>query len=93
MVHNGMINQLQPLDISVNKPFKDYLKKEHWTWLLSENLPLTLSPQMVRSRGHLLQTCRIGHGRLEEIGGRTMEQSFKRCCSINALGCTEVDML
>jgi hypothetical protein len=22
-----------------------------------------------------------------------MEQSFKRCCSINALGCTEVDML
>lgn len=37
----GMTSQLQPLDVSENKSFKDYIKDEYETWLLSSNLPLT----------------------------------------------------
>jgi hypothetical protein len=28
VIPGGMNSQLQPLDVSVNKPFKDYLRKE-----------------------------------------------------------------
>jgi hypothetical protein len=38
-----MTSQLQPPDVSVNKPFKYYLRKEYEAWLLPENLPLTPS--------------------------------------------------
>jgi hypothetical protein len=41
-------SQLQSINVSVNKQFKDYLKKEYEAWLLSENLPLSLSAKIKR---------------------------------------------
>jgi hypothetical protein len=44
-----MISQLQPLDISINKPFKYYLRKEYRSRFLSENIPLTQSGKLKRA--------------------------------------------
>jgi hypothetical protein len=38
VILGDMTSQLQPLDFLVNRPLKDYLRKEYRTWFLSENL-------------------------------------------------------
>jgi hypothetical protein len=40
VILDDMTSQFQQLDFSVNRSFKDYLRKEHKTWFLSENLPV-----------------------------------------------------
>jgi hypothetical protein len=43
VIPGGMASQLLPLDVSVNKTFKNYLRKESETLLQSDNLPVTHS--------------------------------------------------
>jgi hypothetical protein len=43
VIPDGMTSRLQTLDVSVNKPFKEYEAS-----LLSENLPLTSSAKIER---------------------------------------------
>jgi DDE superfamily endonuclease. len=42
-IPSGTTSQNQPLDVTVNKLLKFYLKKQYETWLLSKNVPLTPS--------------------------------------------------
>jgi hypothetical protein len=48
MIPGGMTIQLQSLNVLVNKPFKDYLRKEYEAQLLLKNFPLTPSSKMKR---------------------------------------------
>lgn len=41
VIPGGMTSQSQPLDVSVNKPFKEYLQEEYEKWMSSENFPRT----------------------------------------------------
>ena len=41
IIPGGMTAQLQVLDVIVNKPFKDCLKRLYNEWLLSENFEFT----------------------------------------------------
>ena len=41
IIPGGMTSQLQVLDVVVNKPFKDNLRKKYTEWLLSGNHALT----------------------------------------------------
>jgi hypothetical protein len=41
IILGGMTSQLQVLDVVVNKPFKDRLRRLYGEWLLSGNCPLT----------------------------------------------------
>jgi hypothetical protein len=45
VIPGGMTN-FNHLDVSVNKPFEDYLRNENKARLLSENLPLTRSDKI-----------------------------------------------
>ena len=37
----GMISVLQPMDVSINKPFKDRLRQQYLTWILDPARELT----------------------------------------------------
>ena len=41
IIPGGMIFQLQVLDVVVNKPFKNYLRKNYSDWLINGNHVLT----------------------------------------------------
>lgn len=49
IIPGGMTSQLQVLDVVVNKPFKDNLRKEYNNWLLSDNQPLTPSGKIKKT--------------------------------------------
>jgi hypothetical protein len=87
VVLGGMTSQLQPLDVSVNKPFKDYLRKEYEAWLLSKNLPLTPSGKIKRASASEL--AEWVSAAWKKIAGKTVEQSFKKCRITNALDGTK----
>jgi hypothetical protein len=91
VIPGGMTSQLQALDVSVNKPFKDYLRREYEAWLLSENLPLTPSGMIKRASASKL--AEWVSAAWKKIAGKTVEQSFKKCCVTNALDGTEDDIL
>jgi hypothetical protein len=71
MIPGGMISQLQPPNVSLKKPFKDYLGKEYETWLLSEKLPLTPSGKLKRASASNLQN------RSRPLGSRSQEEQRK----------------
>jgi hypothetical protein len=87
VIPGSMTSQFQQLYVSVNKPFKDYLRKEYEAWLLSENLPLTPSGNIKRASASKL--AEWVSTAWKKIAGKTGEQSFKKCCITNALDGTE----
>jgi hypothetical protein len=66
VVPGDMTSQLQPLYFSVNRPFKDYLRKEYKTWLLSENLPVIPSGKIKKASASDLADRSQPLGRLQE---------------------------
>lgn len=49
MIPEGLTRQLQPLDVGVNKPFKDLLRREYNEWLAAEGRKLTSTLQVKRA--------------------------------------------
>ena len=41
VIPGGMTSQLQVMDVVVNKPFKDNLRRLYNNWLVARNHPLT----------------------------------------------------
>jgi hypothetical protein len=89
LIPDGKTSQFQLLDVSVNKPFKDYLRQEYEACLRYENLPLT--PSGKTKRASALKLAEWVSDRLEDLA-KTVEQSFKKCCITNALYGTEDDI-
>jgi hypothetical protein len=82
-----MSSRLLLLGVSVTKPFKDYLRKEYEAWLLSENLPLIPSGNIKKAYdSHLAELVSAAW---KKMAGKTVEQSFRKCCITNSLHGTE----
>uniref|UniRef100_A0A8C5ADR7 HTH CENPB-type domain-containing protein n=1 Tax=Gadus morhua TaxID=8049 RepID=A0A8C5ADR7_GADMO len=58
IIPGGMTSQLQVLDVVVNKPFKDNLRKKYTEWLLSGNHTLTPTGKIQKPSVRLL--CELG---------------------------------
>jgi uncharacterized membrane protein len=58
IIPGGMKSQLQVLDVVVNKPFKDNLRKKYTEWLLSGNHALTPTGKIQKPSVRLL--CELG---------------------------------
>jgi hypothetical protein len=59
VIHSGMTSQLQPLDVSVSKPFKHLVCKHCDAWLNKDSQMLTPSGKIKRSMSVVVEWISI----------------------------------
>ena len=87
MIPGGMPSMLQPLDVSINKPFKDHMRAKWQQWMLAGEHTFT-------ARGHirkveLEEICRWISAAWNDIPTEMIAKSFRKCCITNAMDVTE----
>ena len=87
IIPGGMTSQLQVLDIVVNKPFKDNLRKKYTEWLLSGNHALTATGKIQKPSVRLL--CEWILHVWDAVSSQSIIRGFKKCCVSNALDGSE----
>ena len=68
VIHGGLISILQPLDVCLNKPFKERLQDRWMTWMLKGEKSLTPTGNV---KGTFLDNC-------DSLGFRGMAWSSRR---------------
>lgn len=91
IIPGGMTSQLQPLDVAINKPFKDRLRKHYTDWLASEEHQLTPTGRI--KRASLGQLANWVAAAWSEISDDTIIRAFKKCSISNAMDGSEDDAL
>jgi len=91
VIPGGMTSLLQPLDIGVNKPFKDNLRQYWNKWMLDGNH--TFTPAGHICKPDLSQICQWILDSWNSISPDTIRRSYLKCCITNALDGTEDDIL
>uniref|UniRef100_A0A5S6Q763 DDE-1 domain-containing protein n=1 Tax=Trichuris muris TaxID=70415 RepID=A0A5S6Q763_TRIMR len=91
VIPGGLTSILQPLDVCLNKPFKDYLREEWNEWMTNGQKYYTRGGCM---RAPSLQTlCQFVINAWCKVKTETVIKSFKKCPISNALDGTEDDAL
>ena len=91
VIPGGLTSVLQPLDVSVNKPFKDHLRGLWGQWLASGQAALTNAGNL--KRPSLVTVAEWVKTAWNEISIDTIQHSFKKCGIANAMDGTEDDIL
>ena len=91
VIPGGMTSILQPLDVGVNKPFKDQLRQRWNKWMLDGEHSITPAGRMKKPDLQLI--CKWILESWEVISPATIVQSFLRCSITNSLDGTEDDIL
>ena len=81
----------KPLDVSVNKPFKDNVRTQYEEWLHSNNLSLTASGKI--KKVSLFKVAQWIFTVWEQVESNVIERSFKKCCITNAMDGSEDNLL
>lgn len=89
VVPGGLVSQLQPLDVSVNKPFKALMKKEWTSWMQSAGNDLTSTGRI--KKASIAQVCDWTLRSWSHVKKEVVVKSFKKCSISNAMDGTEDD--
>lgn len=91
VIPGGMTSKLQVLDVVVNKPFKDHLRKQYSDWLLEGGHAFTPSGKIKKPSVSLM--CEWILSSWHTISPDSIIKGFKKCCVSNALDGSEDDVL
>ena len=91
VIPGGMTSVLQPMDISINKPFKDRLRQQYLTWIADPARELTETGKIKGAA--LSEVARWVSAAWKAIPESIIVRSFKKCCIRNALDRSEYDIL
>ena len=91
VIPGDLTGMLQPLDVSLNKPFKDALRRQWMEWMADEKFELTAGGNI---RAPPLTTHAMWVQKAwDEVKVPVIIKSFKKCCISNAMDGTEDDIL
>ena len=83
VIPGGLTSICQPLDVAINKPFKDNLRKEWHLWMASGGAGETAAGNLRRAR--ISDVCNWVKRSWEGISDEIIVQSFKTCGILNSL--------
>ena len=89
VIPGGLTSQLQPLDVAVNKPFKDRLRQKWNEWFCSDAVKTTKGGAL--QKPELPVVLRWVREAWDELPPAIIQRGFLKCCISNALDGSEDD--
>jgi len=91
IILGGMTKMLQPLDVSVNRPFKVLMQQQWSTWMAEGDHTFTPTGRM--RKVDLPTICSWIKSAWEKVPTSCITNGFLKCCISNALDGTQDDIL
>ena len=91
MIPGGMTSVLQPLDVGVNKPFKDGLRRCWSDWMITGEKSFTKGGRM--KKADLPTICGWIKKVWDELSPSIIQRAFLKCSISNDLDGTQDDLL
>jgi hypothetical protein len=91
VIPGGLTSVLQPMDVSINKPFKDRLRQKYPTWIADPARELTETGKIKRAAPS--EVARLVSAAWKAIPKSIIVRSFTKFYISNALDVCEDDIL